>query len=68
MVATAIRGDAARELCLRLAIEGGSIRGEVSIRGGDVQRPRGFGLLLARRIATRWGLNDGLLWFEVEDR
>jgi hypothetical protein len=68
MVTTAIRGDGAREVCLRLAIGDGAVRGEVSLRGAEIQRPRGFGLLLARRIATRWGLNDGLLWFEVDDR
>jgi hypothetical protein len=45
----------------------GTARGDVSISGAELQRPQGFVLLLARRIATRWGLDDGLLWFEVED-
>jgi hypothetical protein len=68
MVTTAMRGDGASEVCLRLAVADGIVRGEVSVRGAEVERPRGFALLLARRIASRWGLNDGLLWFEVRDR
>jgi hypothetical protein len=68
MVTTAMHGGDAQEVRLRLAAVDGVIRGEVSIRGGELERPRGFALLLARRVATRWGLNDGVLWFEVEDR
>jgi hypothetical protein len=67
MVSAVLRGGGAGEVCLRLAAENGTVRGEVSIRGGDLERPRGFVVLLARRLATRWGFDDELLWFEVED-
>jgi hypothetical protein len=67
MVSAAMRGGGAEEVRLRLAAVDGTVRGEVSIRGADLQRPQGFVLLLARRIATRWGLDAGLLWFEVDD-
>ena len=53
---------------VRLSAGGGIVRGEVVTGRAVANRPKGWGLLLVRRIAGRWGMDRGTVWFEVQDR
>ena len=68
MVATATGANASLEIDVRLVVEDGIVRGEVITGRAVASRPRGWALLLVRRIASRWGVNHGTVWFEVDDR
>jgi hypothetical protein len=67
MVATVITTASTQaEIRVLLIADAGLVRGEVSSGRGLGARPIGWALLLVRKIANRWGMRHGTLWFEVE--
>ena len=68
MVAAATAADAGHEIVVRMGVADGVVRGEVDGGRAVATRPKGWGLLLVRRIAARWGMVAGTVWFEVDDR
>lgn len=67
VVAAATAGEARGDVGVRLAVQGGTLRAEVETARAVAARPKGWGLLLVRRIAARWGVSHGTVWFEIED-
>lgn len=65
-------------ILLRLAIDPGSVRVEISDNGpgfeppedpGEVERDRGWGLFFVSQLASRWGVTpgeDACVWFEID--
>jgi hypothetical protein len=68
MAGAASQMDPTRDIRVRLTIEAGVVRGEVASGRAVARRPGGWALFLARRLAARWGVSQGTLWFEVDDR
>jgi hypothetical protein len=67
VVAAATAGEARGDIVVRLAVQGGTLRAEVETARAIAARPKGWGLLLVRRIAARWGVRRGTVWFEIDD-
>ena len=68
MVAAAEAAEPRHGIRVRLSAGGGLVYGEVATGRAVANRPKGWGLLLVRRLATRWGMDHGTVWFEVKDR
>jgi hypothetical protein len=68
LVAAAVAGHGPTEIRARITLSDGIVRTEVTTERLSAKRPRGLALLLVRRIAVRWGVNGGTVWFELEDR
>ena len=68
MVAAAETAEPQHGIRVRIASAGGIVRGEVATGRAVANRPKGWGLLLVRRISSRWGMERGTVWFEVTDR
>jgi hypothetical protein len=68
IVAAAEAAEPRHQIRVRLATGEGAVRGEVATGRAVANRPKGWGLLLVRRIASRWGMDHGTVWFEVDER
>lgn len=68
MVAAATVAGSPGGIRVSITAAAGSVRAEVVTGRAVARRPHGWGLLLVRRLSTRWGVTHGTLWFEVEDR
>ena len=66
LVAAGITPDGAEDLHVRLTATDGRVRGELNPPVPLNAGPSGWGLVLVRRIADRWGTTpEGQVWFEV---
>jgi hypothetical protein len=66
LVAAGITPEGTDDLQIRMEVTDGRVRGELDPPPPLKAEPSGWGLVLVRRIADRWGTTpDGRVWFEV---
>jgi anti-sigma regulatory factor (Ser/Thr protein kinase) len=75
LVANSVHHAPGRPILVEVALADGTLRAEVSDGGSGFEPPTpdprplkrtGWGLLLVRRMADRWGVGDGDVWFELD--